>query len=84
MTTGMAAQGVGPRERVPQTAQTLNVSVLANGEACTVPGVVFTAQLPAGVVCGICWGPLGRRALDGFQGGTQRQQHEVQLGGTML
>lgn len=56
MTTGMAAQGVGPRERVPQTAQTLNVSVLANGEACTVPGVVFTA--PA--ACRSCvWHLLG-------------------------
>lgn len=74
MTTGMAAQGVGPRELVPQTAQMLSVSVRADGKACTVPGAV----------CGICWRPSGRRALDGFQGGMQRQQHEVQLGGTVL
>lgn len=54
VTTRMAVQRMGPGELIPQMAQTLYMPVLVNGEACTMPGVMFLSlQLPIRVVCGI-------------------------------
>lgn len=85
VTVGMAAQGVGPGEPVPRMAQTLCVPALVDGKSALCWGPCFiTPAACRSRVWHICWGPLGRRALNDSRGGTQQQQHEVWLGGTTL